>query len=106
MRIYIASPYGDHNTDEIIAENVTRADAMARELVLQGHVVFCPIKMTWNWQKDTRLKPDHWWRNDMDILEHWAEAIFRLPGLSEGCDREIARAQELGLIILGQRVLL
>ncbi len=106
MRIYLASPYGDHNTNEVIAENVARADAMVRELVLQGHIVFCPVKMTWGWQKDTRLKPDHWWAIDMDFLEHWAEAIFRMLGISPGCDREMARAQELGLIVLGQEVLL
>lgn len=102
MRIYLAAPYGDHNPDDVIAENVARADAMARELVLQGHVVFCPIKMTWGWQKDTRLRPEHWWRIDMDMLEHWAEAIYRMPGVSPGCEREVKRAKELGLVILGQ----
>ena len=97
MRVYIAGPYGDHNPPEVIAVNVARADAIARELVLLGHDVYVPHKMTWHWEQDKRLTGKDFTRLDYSFMLNWAEAVLRLPGESKGADEEVgwAREQEL-----------
>lgn len=97
MRIFLAGPYGDHNPEEVIAENVRKADEYARFLMSQGHQVYCPHKMSWHWQKDKRLTRPQFLELDFSFLEHWAEAIIRLPGESPGADGEMRKARELGL---------
>ena len=100
MRVYIAGPYGDRNPKDVIAENVARADAVARELMAQGHLVYCPQKMSHHWEDDDRLTLDMFMRLDDSFLTHWAEAIIRVPGESKGADWEMARAEQLGLAVL------
>ncbi len=96
-RIYIASPYGDHNPLEIREANVAIADSAARQLALRGHCAISPIRITHRWNEDCRLEAEHWWALDMDLLCNWAEAVCRLPGESPGADREEAIARERGL---------
>ena len=100
MRIFIAGPYGDHNTKDIIACNVAIADRVARNFLAQGHQVYCPHKMAWGWECDHRLTRDVFLDLDRSFLKHWAEAIYRIPGISPGADAEIRYAEQLGLIIL------
>lgn len=100
MRIFIAGPYGDHNPKDVQAANVARADQLARDLVCQGHEVFCAHKMTWGWGDDPRLTREQWLSLDMSFLRHWAEAVIRIPGHSPGADAEMAEAQRLGLKVL------
>jgi len=97
VRIYVAGPYGDHNPPEVIAENVRRADEAARELLVMGHLPFCPHKMTHHWEQDSRLTPSHYLTLDTDILLRWADALFRLPGESKGSDREEELARAFGM---------
>ncbi len=99
MRIFVAGPYNDSAAPEIKAENVKNADEAARELVLMGHLVFCPHKMTQGWEDDPRLTSNHWFGIDQDILIRWADALFRLPGESKGSDREEALALSLGMLV-------
>jgi len=97
MRIFIAGPYGDHNPKHIIARNVERADRVARDLMAQGHQVYCAHKMSWGWEDDKRLSHEQFIALDMSYLHHWAEAICRIPGESPGADGEMAEAKKLGL---------
>ena len=100
MRVFIAGPYGDHNTKEVIAENVRKADEVARNLMAQGHEVYCPHKMSWGWEDDKRLTREQFLALDRSYLVHWAEAIIRLSGYSKGADSEMELAEELGLVII------
>jgi hypothetical protein len=104
MRIFIAGPYGDHNPKDVIAQNVARADAAARLLMSQGHEVCCVHKMSWGWEDDPRITRDQCIKLDNGLLEHWAEAIYRIPGESPGADAEIALAESLGLRIFEEGV--
>lgn len=102
MRIFIAGPYGDHNSKEVIAENVRKADEVARNLMAQGHQVYCPHKMSWGWEDDTRLTRQQFLELDISFLEHWAEAICRISGDSPGADGEMAIAHKLNLKLIKQ----
>ena len=100
MRIFIAGPYGDHNSKEVIAENVKQADKVARDLMAKGHQVYCPHKMSWGWEDDPRLTREQFLALDKTFLELWAEAIYRIDGDSPGADGEMKIARELRLTIL------
>ena len=100
MRVFIAGPYGDHNPPEIISANVARADAVARDLMAQGHMVYVPHKMSWGWERDSRLTRDQFIALDNSYLELWAEAIVRILGHSPGADAEMEYARRLGRTVL------
>ena len=97
MRIFIAGPYGDHNSKEVIAQNVARADAVARDLMAMGHWVFCLHKMSWGWEDDGRLTREQHLVNQLTFIHHWAEVIYRIEGDSPGSDGEQKLAEALGL---------
>lgn len=97
MRIYIASPYGDHNPLHVREANVAIADSAARQLALRGHIAIAPIRITHGWDEDTRLQEAHWWAIDLDLLCVWAECLVRLPGHSPGADKEERIAKERGI---------
>jgi len=100
MRVFVAGPYGDHNPKDVIAANVAKADKVARDLMAQGHQVYCPHKMSWGWEDDPRLTREQYLELDKSFLRHWAEAIIRIPGHSPGADGEMEEAVVLGLIVL------
>ena len=100
MRVFIAGPYGDHNSKHVIAENVRRADQVSRDLMAQGHQVYCPHKMSWGWEDDKRLTRDQFLELDNSLLKLWAEAIVRIPGDSPGADAELALAERIGLVVM------
>jgi len=97
LRLYIAGPYGDKNPKDTIRENVKRADDWARHLVTIGHQVYCPHKMSWGWEDDAKLNGLLFQTLDVSFLEHWAEGLVRLPGVSKGSDFEVVTATQLGL---------
>ena len=92
MNVFVSGPYGDHNPDHVIAANVARADEAAKQLVLAGHVPFCPHKMMEGWQTDERLREEHWLRVGLAFLGDFAQAVLRLPGDSHGADQEVSLA--------------
>ena len=100
MRIFIAGPYGDRNSKEIIAENVRRSDKIARDLMAKGHQVFCPHKMLWGWEDDRRLTRSQFLALDRTFLELWANAIYQLEGDSPGADEEMKIAKHLKLHVI------
>lgn len=99
-RIFVSGPYGDHNPPDIIAENVRRADELARWLVTQGHEVYCPHMMSHGWERDERLTRADFMRVDESFMRHWAQGVYRLPGHSPGSDAEETLAKELGLPVV------
>ena len=106
MRIFIAGPYGDHNPKNIIAQNVRRADLLARALMAVGHQVYCPHTMSWGWEDDPNISREACLALDRSFLRFWAEAICRLPGESPGADAEMEFAAQLGLTVCHADVLL
>ena len=102
MRVFIAGPYGDHKPRDVIAENVRRADKVARDLMAQGHQVYCPHTMSHGWEDDDRLTREQFLALDRSFLLLWAEAIYRIPGESAGADGEMLDAEVLGLKVLSE----
>ena len=99
MRVYIAGPYGDTNSDWKIQQNVDRADETARNVLAAGHNVFCPHKMTHRWEKDTRFTTQDFIDLDLSFISLWADCILRIPGESKGADIEVDYARMLRLPI-------
>ncbi len=102
MRIFVAGPYGDHNPKDILAQNVARADQVARDLMARGHQVYCPHKMSHGWEDDIRFGREEALALDKSFILHWAEALYRLPGQSPGADGEVEMAESLGLPVFYQ----
>lgn len=93
MRIYIAGPY----TKGDVAINVSKAIEAASELLYMGHTPFVPHL-------------SHFWHlvspQDYEVWTAWGivwlelcEAVLRLPGESEGADKECAWALAHGMIV-------
>jgi len=92
MRVYIAGPITLGNQ----AENVRRAVKLADELMFRGHAPFVP-HLSWFWEYLTgKRDPETWLRLDFAWLE-CCDALIRLPGVSEGADREEVAARALGI---------
>lgn len=121
MRIFVSGPWGDfaslssfssvtNNNGKKLAgiaakkytvkRNILKADWKGQELVHQGHEVYIPHTMCRTWSGNFTV--EEMVRLDRSFLEHWAEAIYRIPGKSAGADAEVLYATRLGLILLTQ----
>lgn len=89
--IYVAGPY----TKGDVAVNVKNAIVAGNNLRSLGFTPFIP-HLTHFWHLIQEHEIDYWYRYDMEWLEK-CDALFRLPGESNGADAEEARALELGL---------
>jgi len=91
MRVYIAGPYtkGDRS------ENVRNAMRAMDKLIAHGHEPFLPLLTHFQDLAFPRPWSD-WMRVDLAWLP-FAEAFVRLPGESEGADREMDLARERGI---------
>ncbi len=100
MRIYVAGPWGDFSgaSPETIEANINIADLVGQRLVKDGHEVYIPHTMCRTWSGKFTIA--EMIRLDDSFLEHWAEAIFRIPGDSRGADSEVTHAKELGLEVM------
>lgn len=87
--IFIASPYiiGDRQT------NVFRALDAANELMDIGFTPYCPLLCHF-WQLYRPRDEKQWRGYSLDWLKK-CDALLRLPGESEGADREVAEADRL-----------
>lgn len=83
MRIYVAGPY----TKGDVAVNVRKAIDAGTELLHRGHTPFVPHLYHF-WHMITPQDYDVWTRQDMVWLE-FCQAVLRLPGESEGADKEV-----------------
>lgn len=86
--IYIAGPYT--NPDAI--SNVHKAIDAAEELLKSGFEVYVP-HLTYYWEMYHYQHPYEWWlKFDLTWLRR-CSAILRLPGDSNGADKEVEYAQ-------------
>ena len=91
MRVYIAGPITKGNQMENVRAAIDAADAVLRA----GHAPYCP-HLTLFWQVIFPAPYETW----MKLGKEWltvCHALIRLPGESEGSDREVAWARERGL---------
>ena len=90
-RIYIAGPYSAGD----VAVNVRNAIQAANSLLDWGFWPYCPHLTHFQHLLFPRPYED-WLRLDLEWLAV-CDAVLRLPGMSPGADREVARAHELDL---------
>ena len=90
--LYVAGPMGAPN---VLAGNVARAVAVADLLLDMGAAVILPHLFAYLPDRPY----EQWMRVDLALLAR-CDAVVRLPGESPGADREVARAGELGLLVL------
>jgi hypothetical protein len=90
-KIYIAGPY----TKGDVVVNVREAVIMGNNLRALGFTPFIP-HLTHFWHMIQPHEIDYWYKYDMEWLEA-CDAVFRLPGESNGASKEVARADELGI---------
>jgi hypothetical protein len=97
MRIFVSGPWGDFSgvSQEVVERNIQIADTVGQHLVYQGHEVFVPHNMYRTWTG--KFSRELMMAQANSFLDHWAEAICRIPGYSEGADTEVARAEFNGL---------
>lgn len=93
MHIYIAGPYSIGN----VRDNIRNAVRAADLVIEAGHVPFLP-HLSHFWDLISPKDYEEWISYDLRWLEK-CEALIRLPGESRGADREVQRANELGLMV-------
>jgi hypothetical protein len=89
--VYIASPYSIGDT----AVNVRAQIKASAELIEAG---FCPVApLLFHFVHIYAPQPYEVWMDIDDALLEKCDALWRLQGESKGADREVARAEELGI---------
>lgn len=91
QRIYVAGPY----TKGDVAENVYKAFAAANDLADLGFAPFVP-HATHFWHMIFQRPYEFWLDLDNQFLPT-CHAVLRLPGESNGADKEVALAGRLGI---------
>ncbi len=91
MRVYIAGPYTNGDTEA----NVLAAMEVADQVLTAGHTPFLPHLFHF-WHRVFPHEYQAWTDMDMEWLS-LCEALIRLPGESSGADAEVKLADELGI---------
>lgn len=91
MTVYIASPY----TKGDVACNIHRAILTADLLIEMGHTPYVPV-LTHFWHLVIPHPWEFWIEYDLKLLPMF-DCVLRIPGESEGADREVAQAKNLGI---------
>lgn len=94
ITVYIASPY----TKGDPIKNVNRQMIMANALMELG---YCPIvPLLGHFQNELYpRKYEDWLKIDLEKVNR-CDVVFRLSGESNGADREVAHAKELGIPVV------
>lgn len=93
MYIYVAGPYRNNGkTPEAV--NIMNAKNIGLALKSMGHHPLVPHKATEGWEQ--RFTFDQIMETDYAYLERYANALYRIPGPSEGADLEVAFAKRRG----------
>lgn len=93
MRVYIAGPYTQGDQAELVREAVLVGLAVFRE----GHVPFIPH--LYHFAHFLCPMPyEAWMTLDLSWLAV-CHCLIRLPGESQGADREVERAFDMGLTV-------
>ena len=90
-RIYIAGPY----TQGDVALNVRKAFEVANELADLGFAPYVP-HATHFWHMLFARPYEFWLELDNEFLPV-CDAVLRMPGKSDGADKEVLLAKELGI---------
>lgn len=90
-RVYVAGPY----TKGDVARNVRNAYEVANRLADRGFAPFVP-HATHLWHLLFPRPYEFWLDLDAQFLPY-CEAVFRLPGESNGADKEVELARKLGI---------
>lgn len=93
--VYVAAPYtiGDPVTNTAIAIDVGNI------LWTKGLVPFVPHSHSFSWHLKHPLPYEEWMALDLAILAR-CHGLIRVPGVSEGADREVTKAELLGIPVL------
>ena len=91
LLVYIAGPY----THPDPVSNTHRAIKVADDLVALGYTVFVP-HLALIWHMVSPQPADFWYAYDLSILRR-CDILYRLHGLSQGADREVLIAEQLGI---------
>ena len=97
LRIFVAGPYGDRESNDVIDKNVEEAKRIGKEIALKGHYPFIPHTMLYRWEEDKRFKLQQFKDIDFQWLEY-CDALFFI-GESPGANVEREIAQKKGLHI-------
>lgn len=94
MKVYIAGPYSKGDVAQNVRTAITTADALAAR-----H--FCPYvpHLTHFWHL-LSPKPYDWWLEYDAIWLLQCEAVYRIPGESNGADQEVRLAQTAGIPVV------
>lgn len=92
-RVYLAGPY----TQGDVAVNVRNAYEVANRLADLGFAPFVP-HATHFWHLLFPRPYEFWLQLDAQFLPY-CDAVFRLPGNSNGADKEVELARSLGIPI-------
>jgi hypothetical protein len=94
IKVYIASPYtiGDQ------ARNVYESLKVANELINDGLCPFCPLLTHFQHMMFPQTY-DKWLELDMEWLKQ-CDILLRLPGESNGADKEEIKAKELNIPVV------
>jgi len=93
MRIYVAGPMTSSGREMV--QNIRDAISCSDWLIRLGHAPYVP-QLTHFWN----LMSTHTWEEWLRLDEAWlmqCECLVRLPGESEGADREVAFCREHGI---------
>jgi hypothetical protein len=90
-RVYVAGPYSKGD----VAENVHKAFKAANDLADLGFAPFVP-HFTHFWHLMFERPYEFWLELDNQFLS-CCQALLRLPGESNGADKEVALARKLGI---------
>lgn len=97
LRIFVAGPYGDNETEEVKEKNVEVAKQIGKELALKGHFPFIPHTMLHGWEMDKRFTIEIFKTIDLKWLE-FCDALFFIAE-SSGSNEEKYQAVKKGLQI-------
>jgi hypothetical protein len=96
IRVYVAGPYSKGD----VAINVKAAITAGNAIAEAGGVPFIP-HLTHFWHMAHYQDHEFWMRQDAAWLE-LCDALYRLPGESEGADREVEQANQQGILVFKQ----
>jgi nucleoside 2-deoxyribosyltransferase len=92
IKVYIASPYTLGDT----AVNVRNSIDVFYELIKHGFIPFSPLAMCHTIQMIHPIEYEQWMQYDFEWVKT-CDCLLRLPGDSQGADREIEVAKETGI---------
>lgn len=103
-RIYVAGPYSAP-TRGGVENNIRKATIATHRCMRLGHDAHCPHAATDHIEVYDKQAYSHaalgyedYMRLDFGLIRYWATALLYLAS-SPGADRELALAEELGLVI-------